>query len=142
MSGAVIRIGSTAQRCLAMVSSIALWPMPNILRTCYLLLLIGNCGDTRTSSNADDFLLGLCLIDQHQSRILSVSADCKLSLWIFDTASLAVVKSKVFEICSKTSDSIVSLVACRQDSSWTALVTRSSAQVRLKMLLAPRTIPS
>ncbi|KAF8942231.1 WD repeat-containing protein 7 [Haplosporangium gracile] len=67
--------------------------------------------------------------DQHQSRILSVSADCKLSLWIFDTASLAVVKSKVFEICSKTNDSIVSLVACHQDSSWAALVTRSSAQI-------------
>ncbi|KAF9547277.1 hypothetical protein EC957_008626 [Mortierella hygrophila] len=66
--------------------------------------------------------------DHHQSRILSVSADCKLSLWIFDTASLAVVKSKVFEICSKTNDSIVSLVACRQDSSWAALVTRSSVQ--------------
>ncbi|KAG0069554.1 hypothetical protein BGZ89_002619 [Linnemannia elongata] len=67
--------------------------------------------------------------DQHQSRILSVSADCKLSLWIFDTVSLAVVKSKVFDICSKTNDSIVSLVACRQDSSWAALVTRSSAQI-------------
>ncbi|KAF9128820.1 WD repeat-containing protein 7 [Mortierella sp. 14UC] len=66
--------------------------------------------------------------DQHQSRILSVSADCKLSLWIFDTASLAVVKSKVYEICSKTSDCIVSLVARHQDSSWAMLVTRSNVQ--------------
>ncbi|KAG0214457.1 hypothetical protein BGX33_002092 [Mortierella sp. NVP41] len=67
--------------------------------------------------------------DQHQSRILSVSADCKLSLWIFDTASLAVVKSKVYEICSNKNDGIVALVACRQDPSWAALVTRSSVQV-------------
>ncbi|KAF9934508.1 hypothetical protein FBU30_001649 [Linnemannia zychae] len=67
--------------------------------------------------------------EQHQSRILSVSTDCRLSLWIFDTASLAVVKSKVFEICTNTNDALVSLVACRQDLSWAALVTRSSAQI-------------
>ncbi|KAF9912668.1 hypothetical protein EC991_009404 [Linnemannia zychae] len=67
--------------------------------------------------------------DQHQSRILSVSSDCKLSLWIFDTASLALVRSKVYEICSKTNDCIVSLVACHKDPSWAMLVTRSNVQI-------------
>ncbi|KAG0049841.1 hypothetical protein BGZ83_005334 [Gryganskiella cystojenkinii] len=71
---------------------------------------------------------------QHQSRILSVSSDCKLSLWIFDTSSLAVVKSKVFEICSKTQDIPVALVACQFDASWAALVMRSCVQVRITAL--------
>ncbi|KAG0324681.1 hypothetical protein BGZ99_001567 [Dissophora globulifera] len=65
----------------------------------------------------------------HQSRILSVSADCKLSMWIFDTSSLAVVKSKVYDICTNTQDSIVALKACPYDASWIALVTRSCVQI-------------
>ncbi|KAI8602949.1 WD40-repeat-containing domain protein [Dissophora ornata] len=67
--------------------------------------------------------------DQHQSRILSVSTDCKLSMWIFDTSSLTIVKSKVYDICTNTHDSIVALRACRYDASWVALVTRSCAQI-------------
>lgn len=71
-------------------------------------------------------------VDQHQSRILSVSADCKLSLWIFDTSSLAVVKSKVFEICSKSKDIPICLIACSFDPTWAALVMRSCIQVKKK----------
>ncbi|KAF9112405.1 hypothetical protein BGX27_003447 [Mortierella sp. AM989] len=67
--------------------------------------------------------------EQHQSRLLSVSADCKLSLWIFDPSSLTVVKAKVFDICTNTHESVVSLVACQFDSTKVALVTRNCAQV-------------
>ncbi|GJJ75514.1 hypothetical protein EMPS_07872 [Entomortierella parvispora] len=67
--------------------------------------------------------------DQNQSRFLSVSADCKLSLWVFDTSGLTVVKSKVFEICPRLQEIPVSLVACCFSASRAALVTRGCIQV-------------
>ncbi|KAF9434871.1 hypothetical protein BGZ76_007271 [Entomortierella beljakovae] len=67
--------------------------------------------------------------EQHQSRILSVSTDCKLSLWVFDTASMTIVKAKMYDICINTHDSAVSLVACKLDPTRVALVTRNCVQV-------------
>jgi hypothetical protein len=60
--------------------------------------------------------------------VLSVSSDCKLSVWVFNASSLAVVKTKVHEVFADVRDSIVSLVACPNDASWVVLVMKSNVQ--------------
>ncbi|KAG0303003.1 hypothetical protein BGZ98_007065 [Dissophora globulifera] len=64
-----------------------------------------------------------CILDSTSLEVV------RLSMWIFDTSSLAVVKSKVYDICTNTQDSIVALKACPYDASWIALVTRSCVQI-------------
>lgn len=58
-----------------------------------------------------------------------MSSDCKLSLWVFDTSNLAVVKTKVFSMCARANETLVGLVACQSDPFWAAVITRECAQV-------------
>ncbi|KAF9430241.1 hypothetical protein BGZ94_007778 [Podila epigama] len=69
------------------------------------------------------------LISVSQDGILSVSSDFKLSIWVFDVSTLAMVKTKVFNVCTRPNATIVALVASNRRASWAAVVCRECVQV-------------
>ncbi|KAF9401767.1 hypothetical protein BGX21_000671 [Mortierella sp. AD011] len=48
---------------------------------------------------------------------------------MFDTSTLTVVKTKIYDICTNNHESIVSIVACQFDTTRIALVTRNCVQI-------------